>query len=127
MFKEACITAEFGMASSTCLPISSVRGLGTTLGRPCGRLQYKSVTFRAYCGVLETSKKDLLTLCSTTNRGKSAPAAQQLEILQKAKSLESLNPTKDPGWVETTYLDEDLRIGRGDKGSIFNYCTSEDV
>lgn len=23
------------------------------------------------------------------------------------------------GWVETTFLDEDLRIGRGDKGSIF--------
>ena len=23
------------------------------------------------------------------------------------------------GWLETTYLDEDLRIGRGDKGSVF--------
>lgn len=23
------------------------------------------------------------------------------------------------GWVRTTYLDEDLRIGRGDKGSVF--------
>jgi len=23
------------------------------------------------------------------------------------------------GWVETTYLDDDLRVGRGDKGSIF--------
>ncbi|GLI65204.1 hypothetical protein VaNZ11_008681 [Volvox africanus] len=26
---------------------------------------------------------------------------------------------KPKGWIETTYLDEDLRIGRGDKGSIF--------
>jgi hypothetical protein len=23
------------------------------------------------------------------------------------------------GWVDTTYLDEDFRIGRGDKGSVF--------
>ncbi|EFJ43960.1 hypothetical protein VOLCADRAFT_121362 [Volvox carteri f. nagariensis] len=26
---------------------------------------------------------------------------------------------KPKGWIETTYLDNDLRIGRGDKGSIF--------
>ena len=23
------------------------------------------------------------------------------------------------GWVDTTYLDSDFRIGRGDKGSVF--------
>ncbi len=23
------------------------------------------------------------------------------------------------GWVDTTYLDDDFRIGRGDKGSVF--------
>jgi hypothetical protein len=26
---------------------------------------------------------------------------------------------KDSGWLETTYLDEDLRLGRGNKGSLF--------
>jgi len=31
-----------------------------------------------------------------------------------------LNDGKGPqGWVETTYVDEDVRIGRGDKGTIF--------
>ncbi|GLC35788.1 hypothetical protein PLESTB_000494300 [Pleodorina starrii] len=30
-----------------------------------------------------------------------------------------LDWVKPKGWIETTYLDEDLRIGRGDKGSIF--------
>jgi hypothetical protein len=27
--------------------------------------------------------------------------------------------TKDNGWLETTYLDKDMRIGRGNKGSLF--------
>ncbi|KAK9811528.1 hypothetical protein WJX72_005364 [[Myrmecia] bisecta] len=26
---------------------------------------------------------------------------------------------KPKGWVETTYLDEQMRVGRGDKGSLF--------
>jgi hypothetical protein len=34
--------------------------------------------------------------------------------------LKWANGGKGPqGWVDTTYLDEDFRIGRGDKGSIF--------
>ncbi len=31
------------------------------------------------------------------------------------------------GWIETTYLDEDLRIGRGDKGSIFVASRAKDT
>ncbi|KAI5075521.1 hypothetical protein GOP47_0009597 [Adiantum capillus-veneris] len=31
-------------------------------------------------------------------------------------SLQWINPQ---GWVDTTYLDQDMRIGRGDKGSVF--------
>lgn len=27
--------------------------------------------------------------------------------------------TKENGWLETTYLDGDMRIGRGDKGTMF--------
>lgn len=30
-----------------------------------------------------------------------------------------LGSIKPRGWVQTTYLDEDFRVGRGDKGSIF--------
>ncbi|PNW76850.1 hypothetical protein CHLRE_11g478850v5 [Chlamydomonas reinhardtii] len=30
-----------------------------------------------------------------------------------------LDWVRPKGWIETTYLDDDLRIGRGDKGSIF--------
>ncbi|XP_024542843.1 plastid lipid-associated protein 3, chloroplastic isoform X2 [Selaginella moellendorffii] len=31
----------------------------------------------------------------------------------------SLAFIKPKGWVDTTYLDDDMRVGRGDKGSIF--------
>lgn len=31
----------------------------------------------------------------------------------------SLDRVRPQGWVQTTYLDEDFRIGRGDKGSVF--------
>lgn len=30
-----------------------------------------------------------------------------------------LNPDRSAGWLETTYLDEDLRIGRGNNDSLF--------
>ncbi|PSR17880.1 fibrillin [filamentous cyanobacterium CCP3] len=31
----------------------------------------------------------------------------------------SINPERQSGWLEVTYLDEDLRIGRGNQGSLF--------
>ena len=34
-------------------------------------------------------------------------------------ALSLVRGTKDNGWLETTYLDEELRIGRGNKGSMF--------
>lgn len=33
--------------------------------------------------------------------------------------LALLRGTKDSGWLETTYLDSDMRIGRGNKGTLF--------
>lgn len=31
----------------------------------------------------------------------------------------SINPDRQSGWLEVTYLDDDLRIGRGNQGSLF--------
>ncbi len=30
-----------------------------------------------------------------------------------------IDPTRPPGWLDMTYLDDDLRIGRGNRGSVF--------
>lgn len=35
--------------------------------------------------------------------------------------------TKDSGWLETTFLDEDIRIGRGNKGSLFILTRDKDA
>jgi hypothetical protein len=34
---------------------------------------------------------------------------------------------KDNGWLETTFLDEELRIGRGNKGSLFVLTRDKDA
>jgi hypothetical protein len=31
----------------------------------------------------------------------------------------SINSQRPPGWLEVTYLDKDLRLGRGNQGSVF--------
>ncbi|MEO1622859.1 MAG: PAP/fibrillin family protein [Cyanobacteria bacterium J06632_3] len=51
---------------------------------------------------------------------------QYIDKLTKADKLNPLqaidftiNPSREPGWLEITYLDKDLRIGRGNQGSLF--------
>lgn len=45
---------------------------------------------------------------------------QQLESGQKLIAIDfSLENRDQQGWLDITYLDEDLRIGRGNEGSVF--------
>lgn len=47
----------------------------------------------------------------------------KLERTEKFNLLQGfdfeINSTRQQGWLEVTYLDEDLRIGRGNQGSLF--------
>ena len=51
-----------------------------------------------------------------------APATW-IERLQSNHNPLSLNvdldPNRPPGWLDITYLDDDLRLGRGNRGSVF--------
>ena len=46
-----------------------------------------------------------------------------IERLESGKTSLSakidIAPDRPPGWLDITYLDEDLRIGRGNRGSVF--------
>lgn len=45
---------------------------------------------------------------------------QDLELQKRFLAVDlSLPRREDLGWLEVTYLDEDLRIGRGSEGSVF--------
>lgn len=48
---------------------------------------------------------------------------EKLEATEKINLLQgidfAINSDRQQGWLEITYLDEDLRIGRGNQGSIF--------
>ncbi len=52
--------------------------------------------------------------------------AQYIEKLESTEKLSllqgidfSINSDRQQGWLEITYLDKDLRIGRGNRGSLF--------
>ena len=52
--------------------------------------------------------------------------AQYIEKLASTKKLGlfqgldfEINSDRQQGWLEITYLDHDLRIGRGNQGSLF--------
>lgn len=45
---------------------------------------------------------------------------QQIEAGQKFPAIDfSITAREQRGWLEITYLDEDLRIGRGNEGNVF--------
>ncbi|MEA5580574.1 PAP/fibrillin family protein [Nodularia harveyana UHCC-0300] len=52
----------------------------------------------------------------------SSPASfiQQIETGKKFSAFDTvLNSDKQQGWLDITYIDSDLRIGRGNEGSVF--------
>ena len=45
---------------------------------------------------------------------------QQIEMSKKFAAIDiNLNSREQQGWLDITYLDDDLRIGRGNEGSVF--------
>jgi PAP_fibrillin len=51
------------------------------------------------------------------------PFMEKLKQTPKLNLLQgidfTISPSRDPGWLEVTYLEADMRIGRGNQGSLF--------
>jgi len=53
---------------------------------------------------------------------------QQIEAGQKLLAIDFNIPSREQqGWLDITYLDQDLRIGRGNEGSVFVLIKSESI
>jgi hypothetical protein len=45
---------------------------------------------------------------------------EQLTIQPRTRAIDfTISSQRQPGWVDITYLDQDLRIGRGNEGNLF--------
>ena len=43
-----------------------------------------------------------------------------LNVQPRTRAIDfTISPQRQPGWVDITYLDQDLRIGRGNEGNLF--------
>jgi hypothetical protein len=65
-------------------------------------------------------ERSILGLQRLIGYGSPQAFIQQLETGQSLTAIDfKINPRDQNGWLDITYLDDDLRIGRGNEGSIF--------
>lgn len=68
-------------------------------------------------------KRAVIGLQRLLNYQSPAQYIAQLEAIEKMPPLKaldfSINAERQQGWLEITYLDQDLRISRGNQGSLF--------
>ncbi|MGL4618484.1 PAP/fibrillin family protein [Chroococcidiopsis sp.] len=65
-------------------------------------------------------ERSIIGLQRLFNYQSPASFIQEIEAGKKFAALDTkINSNRQQGWVDITYLDSDLRIGRGNEGSIF--------
>jgi len=65
-------------------------------------------------------ERSIIGLQRLLNYQSASQFVQQIEAGQRFAALDwQLDSREQQGWLDITYLDEDLRIGRGNEGSLF--------
>ena len=65
-------------------------------------------------------ERSIIGLQRLINYQSPADFIQEIEVEKKFTAFDTkINSNRQQGWLDITYLDSDLRIGRGNEGSIF--------
>lgn len=65
-------------------------------------------------------ERSILGLKRLINYSSPASFIHQIEAAKKLTAIDTpLNSEQQQGWLDITYIDSDLRIGRGNEGSVF--------
>ncbi|WP_017653873.1 PAP/fibrillin family protein [Fortiea contorta] len=65
-------------------------------------------------------KRSIIGLQRLINYSSPTDFIQQIEAGKKFTAIDTaLNSDRQQGWLDITYIDNDLRIGRGNEGSVF--------
>jgi hypothetical protein len=105
------------MREATLYNIAELQGLPWLETLVTVSAQFKPITEKR---VQVTFKRSILGLQQVLGYQSPAQWIEQINTQPKLKAIDfTIDSQRTPGWLDITYLDGDLRIGRGSEGSLF--------
>lgn len=105
------------VSTSTIYNIAEIYGLPYLEGLVSVVAKFEPVSERR---VQVKFERSILGLKRLINYSSPAGLIQQIEAAKKLTAIDTpLNSEQQQGWLDITYIDNDLRIGRGNEGSVF--------
>lgn len=105
------------VSTSTIYNIAEIYGLPYLEGLVSVVAKFEPVSERR---VQVKFERSILGLKRLINYSSPAGFIQQIESAEKLTAIDTpLNSEQQQGWLDITYIDNDLRIGRGNEGSVF--------
>ncbi len=117
LLKLGQIYQSIRVQTSCVYNIAEIYGLPYLEGLVSVAAEFKPVSERR---VQVKFNRSILGLQRLISYQSPASFIEQIEQSQKFTALDfALNSSEQQGWLDITYLDSDLRIGRGNEGSVF--------
>lgn len=117
LLKLGQIYQSIRVKTSSVYNIAEIYGLPYLEGLVSVAAQFEPLSERR---VQVKFQRSILGLQRLINYQSPASFIQQIEQSQKFTALDfAIDSREQQGWLDITYLDSDLRIGRGNEGSVF--------